>query len=263
MRITAGPCARNRCAQQPAIMAGATSRVSSRAATPAMQTPRSGEVPSDQIATIERWIASGAVTSRKRSRQASTSRPKNAPSGRSSRSAAPSRRCLRLGNTVDHESPLAELPQADVVRTPIDSFGAFGQERGRIRRGVPGAVALVVLHIFQEATGLPPGVSRSYLHTQAPRITCLSPCRPAGRLRRPAGRHGRWGRGRIRFRNQRETPGGKPLASYDETGVAQHSDLAASRRQARLSIPLAGRHDMGKRAGEAFLRFSDSASEFA
>ena len=66
---------------------------------------------------------------------------------------------------------------------------------------------------------MPRGVSRSYLHTRAARITCLSPCRPPGRRRRPAGRHGRWGCGRIRFRNQRETPEGKPLASYKETGI--------------------------------------------
>jgi len=111
----------------------------------------------DQVAVIERWIASGAATRR--------DEPQELPPGiditpeeRDFWSFQPIRRIVppRLADVVQHESSLAAHSDADIVRTPVDSF-VLATLREHGLRFAPDADRLTFLRRAAfDLTGLPP-----------------------------------------------------------------------------------------------------------
>ncbi|HVC95258.1 MAG TPA: DUF1549 domain-containing protein, partial [Pirellulales bacterium] len=111
----------------------------------------------DQIAVIERWIASGAMTRRDEPRQLPPGIDIT-PEERDFWSFQPIRRVVppRPVDTVDRESLLAAHPEADMVRTPIDSF-VLAALREQGLRFAPDADRLTFIRRAAfDLTGLPP-----------------------------------------------------------------------------------------------------------
>jgi hypothetical protein len=119
--------------------------------------PSEKKVPADKIPVIEQWIAAGALVGR--------DEPEQLPPGiditpeeRGFWSFQPIKRpeTPQLANTVPDPSQLAQQPQADVVRTPIDAF-VLARLRAKSLRYAPEADRLTLIRrVAFDLTGLPP-----------------------------------------------------------------------------------------------------------
>ena len=119
--------------------------------------PTEKKVPPAQIALVERWIAAGAATLR--------DEPEQLPAGiditpeeRAFWAFQPIERVEppQLADTVSDESQLANQPQADIVRTPIDAFLLATLREKKLRFAADADRLTLIRRVAFDLIGLPP-----------------------------------------------------------------------------------------------------------